>query len=139
MVKEHTANAKARYDRKRPVISVRVTYSQKRKIEEMAKVTGKSVGRLMREGLKLEQKELAEAYRRGFERGRQKERDACLVRIPCVCGHYFPVVGRERIRVAEDVLATYGNWYHSSCRPEEVPVEDCRLFKGSPRKKKMGR
>ena len=139
MVKEHTVNAKVRYDRKRPVISVRVTHSQKRKVEEMAIATGKSVGRLMREGLKLEQKELAEAYRRGFESGRQEARDECLVRIPCVCGHYFPVVGEERIRVAEDILATYGNWYHSSCRPEGVPTEDCRLFKDGPRKKEKGR
>ena len=139
MVKEHAGNAKTRYDRKRPVISVRVTNSQKRKIEEMARTTGKSVGRLMREGLRLEQKDLAEAYKRGFEKGCEKARDKCLVRVPCICGHNFPVVGKERVRVAEDALATYGNWYHSGCRPEEVPVEDCRLFKDSPRKKEKGR
>lgn len=121
--------AKNRYDEKRPVISVRVSEAQKSRVEEMARASQTSVGRLVREALTLEVRERRETYKSGYEKGRREAFDECLVTVPCTCGHSFSVIGEERIREVEDLLAVYCNWYHKSCRPEEVPKPECRLFK----------
>lgn len=126
------SSAKERYDCKRPVLSVRVSESQKRQVEEMARTSGKSVGQLVREGLGLELRDWLEAYRHGLARGKEEAREKYAVTVPCICGHSFHVVGEDRVREVEDILAAHCSWYHRSCRPEEVPESDCRLFRDRP-------
>ena len=121
--------AKDRYDGRRPVLSVRVSDAQKKNVEEMARITGKSVGRLVREGLSLEVKDLRKVYKEGYEKGRREAMKDCLVTVPCICGRGFPVVGKERVSKVEKILAINCNWYHRSCRPKNMPKAECKLFK----------
>lgn len=130
---EQRSGAKERYDAKRPVVSVRVSEAQKKKLEEMSRTSGKSVGQLVREGIGLERRDWREAYRRGLDRGREEARERYAVKVPCVCGHSFTVAGQDRIREVEEILAAHSNWYHKDCRPDEVPGSECRLFKSRPR------
>ena len=107
---------------------------QKRKVDEMARTSGKSVGRLVREGLGLQLRDIGKAYQHGYEKGCEETRQKYLVRVPCSCGRLFPVVGEDRIREVEDILMANCSWYHEDCRPEEVAGDDCRLFKNHPKK-----
>ena len=129
MIKERGGNAKERYDKKRPVISVRVTELQKKRVEEKARVTGKSVGRLVREALRLDHKESKRIFRKGFEKGCSETRKKYKVTVQCACGHYFPVEGEDRIHEVEEILAQHCNCYHRECKPEDVRKSECRVIK----------
>ena len=111
------------------MISVRVTESQKRQVEEMARITGKSVGRLVREALKLDHKESKRIFRKGFEKGCGETREKYMVTVQCACGHYFPVKGEGRIHEVEEILAQQCNWYHRECMPKDARESECRIIK----------
>ncbi|MGD9962667.1 MAG: hypothetical protein AB7S97_02035 [Thermoplasmata archaeon] len=129
MTEVRRSGAKGHYDERRPVLSVRLSDEQKKKVEEMARISGTSVGGFVREGLGLEVKERGKAYREGYKKGREEAMRECLVTVMCTCGKGFPVKGEDRVREAEEILARYCNWYHRGCRPPEVPDAECRLFK----------
>lgn len=122
-------SAKKRYDRKRPVVSVRVSMEQLEKLNGLLRSSGLSKGRFIRQalGLQLEKKDLI--YRKGRRDGYREAKEKYTTHFCCKeCGEPIPIIGGDLelwiCHAADRVL----NVYHRDCRPPNLPEDACLLF-----------
>jgi predicted DNA-binding protein len=115
-MRKHVPPSRLRYESKNPVVSIRVPQALKERLETLRIVHGKSVGTLLREALERQEPALAEAVRRGEERGFQQAVDAHAVKFPCKrCGIEILAEG-EGIHAAIRQFLSDEGWHHTDCK-----------------------
>lgn len=121
--------AKERYDRKRPVVSFRVSRKQLAKLEELIRGSGISKGRFVRRALGLELEKKDRIYRKGRRDGYRKAKKRYRVDVLCgMCGG--PILVKDddmKTKVCKAVGRTY-NWFHRDCKPGDCADDECELF-----------
>ena len=65
--KKHVTPAKIKYDKTHPIVSVRVDLELKKKLEEVTKLSDKSVGDILREALKVQAPKVKNAFNKGYK------------------------------------------------------------------------
>jgi len=113
--------AKERYDQKNPIISVRISAKEKKSLTEAARLSGKSINRLIREGVTLEISKSDSSYHRGFADGYKRARDLYGLKIQCEgCGKDEAIKDEDSKSIILDVLAKACGCYHKDC----IPIPD---------------
>ncbi|MFC1983655.1 ribbon-helix-helix domain-containing protein [Chloroflexota bacterium] len=112
MVKrKHQPPAKKRYDDTHPVVSVRVDLPLKQKLEEIKKMSGKSVGDILREAVKVQSLSVKNA----FTLGKNKAKSTYGVSYKCFrCGGTKWVETLEERKAAAQYMRDNG-WGHRNC------------------------
>lgn len=122
--------AKKRYDRKKPVVSFRVSREQLEKLNGLIRGSGMTRGRFLRGALDLQLEKKDRIYRKGYREGFGKAKEKYTTHICCKgCGDPIPMVGGDDMEqllchAADEVL----NVYHKDCRPPNLPEDACLLF-----------
>jgi len=70
--KKHQPPAKIRYDSTHPIISARVDKELKQQLDEIKRMSGKSLGDILREALKVQTPSAKRALTRGKNEGKSK-------------------------------------------------------------------
>jgi hypothetical protein len=110
--------AKERYDRKRPVVSFRVSRDQLEKLDELIKGSGLSRGRFLRRAFGLELEKKDRIRKEGHEEGYFKAKEMYAIHVTCdVCGE--PILLEPFVQAAlnQALKQTY-DLYHKDCRPQ---------------------
>ena len=103
--------AKIRYDKIHPVISIRVNQKLKQKLEEIRETSGKSVGDVLREALKVQSRSTKNAYGKGY----RAAKDLYGVEYKCsVCGGNIWITTSRAKRDVAEYMRDRG-WAHSNC------------------------
>lgn len=127
--KNEDSPAKKRYDRKKPVVSFRISTEQLEKLNYLIKGSGMSKGRFLRGALDLglDKKDLI--HRKGYREGYEEAKQKYTAFVQCKgCGEPIPVIGIDmNLLIAHAVEELY-NWYHKDCRPPVDPNIDFKLF-----------
>lgn len=125
----NVAPAKKRYDRKRPVVSFRVSREQLEKFEELLRGSGLSKGRFLRQALGLQLEKKDRIYRKGRRDGFRKAKEKYKVLVWCnSCGDPILVKDDDMKLKVGNVVAQYLNWYHKDCKPQNMADDECELF-----------
>jgi hypothetical protein len=121
--------AKERYDRKRPVVSFRVSRNQLEKLDALVKGSGMSKGRFLRRAFGLELEKKDEVYRKGHRDGYRKAKEEYSVDVFCNAGDgLIPVRGDDmKIKIRNAISKVY-NVYHRDCKPQNMADDKCELF-----------
>jgi len=124
MAKWRYPPAYRRYQGKHPTISIRVTEEEKGKIDEMARLSGKSKASLVREALlgvvdsRVDELENAqnEGCEEGYDEGFKKARKKYEVWFYCsVCGKKITIFpNSESHKEMVGYMKEHG-WHHASC------------------------
>ncbi len=121
--------AKERYDRKRPVVSFRVSREQLAKLEELIRGSGISKGKFVRRALGLELEKKDEVYRKGHRDGYREAKEEYSVDVFCNAGDGLIVVrGDDFKRKIRNVVAKTYNVYHRDCKPQNMADDRCELL-----------
>jgi len=125
----NVAPAKKRYDRKRPIVSFRVSREQLLKLEELIGGSGISKGKFVRRALGLELEKKHRMYRKGLRDGYRKAKKRYRVDVWCgMCGGLILVKDDGmKTKVCKAVARTY-NWFHKDCKPGDLADDECELF-----------
>jgi len=121
--------AKERYDRKRPVVSFRVSRNQLEKLDALVKGSGMSKGRFLRRAFGLELEKTDEVYRKGRRDGYHKAKEEYSVYVQCqVCAEPLLVKDEDmKVKVGWAVAKAL-NVYHRDCKPQNMADDECELF-----------
>ena len=109
--KKHVSPAKIKYDKTHPIVSVRVDLELKKQIEEVTKLSDKSVGDILREALKVQAPSVKNAYKKGY--GTAKSEYIVLYKCS-VCGGLLGVNTPDAMKAAAKYMEENG-WAHKSC------------------------
>ena len=122
-------SAKERYDRKRPVVSFRVSSGQLEKLDALVRGSGMSKGRFLRRAFGLELEKKDEVYRNGHRDGYRKAKEEYSVDVFCNAGDGLIVVRGDdfKMKIRNVVAKTY-NVYHRDCKPQNMADDKCELF-----------
>ena len=110
MTKRHVPPSRVRYEKKNPVVTFRVPAETRLKIEELRAKTGKSLSRLLQEGLGLVETRTEEAYKRGLRDGQGRFEAPCKY-----CGKPMQLDIKTGEGVREAVLEAFSDWIHDEC------------------------
>ena len=109
--KKHVPPAKIKYDKTHPIVSVRVDLELKKKLGEITKLSGKSVGDILREAVKVQAPSVKNAYDMGYETAKFSYR----VLYKCsICGEVLEVNTPDTRKAAAKYMEENG-WAHTSC------------------------
>ena len=131
--------SRRRYEASHPVVSVRVDVATRRRLDELATKTGRSLGRLLLEGLGQVERDVTDVFERGRNEGLQEGHEEGVsegfmdgygsaveeFRIEFHCSKCHDLIallpGDRATRVALDAVIAQG-WGHTVCpkphRPE---------------------
>lgn len=111
MKKKKQSPSKIKYDKSHPVVSVRVTQTLFNQLKELKDLSGKSLGDILREGLKQQTPSVKNAYQRGYQAGKVRY----AVNYKCsVCGGNI-VVGSENEKKEIAGYMRGDGWGHEDC------------------------
>lgn len=109
--KKHQPPAKIKYDSTHPIVSVRADQKLKEQLDEIKKASGKSVGDILREAVKVQAPSIKEAYTRGWNDATQAYR----VQYKCSeCGGTIFISSPDEIKAVARYMRENG-WAHSEC------------------------
>lgn len=109
--KKHQPPAKIKYDSTHPIVSVRVEQELKQQLDEIKKVSGKSVGDILREALKAQ----APSTKKAFTAGKTNGKYTYGVPFKCsVCGGTMWIVSSNAKKAAAQYMREHG-WAHGDC------------------------
>ena len=109
--KKHISPAKIKYDKTHPIVSVRVDLELKKQLEEVTKLSDKSVGDILREAIKVQAPSVKNAFKKGYLSAKFHYR---VVYKCYVCGKILEVHTPDARRVAAKYMEEHG-WAHTSC------------------------
>jgi hypothetical protein len=108
----HKPPSRIRYERSHPTISVRVSRELHDEIKNLMKITGKSMGDVLREAHDKQMPSAKKAYQAGYDYAK----DLFAVSYPCsVCGAQIALTSKE----AKEAVAQYmkdRGWHHTRCK-----------------------
>jgi len=109
--KVHKPPSKIRYDESHPTVSVRVTRELYDQLKELREESGKSLGDILREALKLQAPSVKKAYQRGYEAAKNE----FAVFYKCsVCGGNLTVTTAKEKEAIAQYMREHG-WRHGKC------------------------
>lgn len=109
--KAHKPPSRMRYELAHPTISVRVTRELYDRLKELKRMSGKTLGDVLREALKRQDPSVKDAYSRGYRDGEVRY----SVRYKCsVCGGNL-VAGSDKEKTAIAQYMREHGWGHSGC------------------------
>ncbi len=109
--KIHQPPAKIKYDKTHPIISIRVDQDLKKMLDDIKKVSGKSVGDILREAVGVQKKSTKKAYDLGFT----KAKWTYAVPYKCsICGGTILITTDTAKKGAAKSMHESG-WKHTSC------------------------
>jgi len=109
--KVHKPPSKIRYDESHPTVSVRVTRELYDQLKELREESGKSLGDILREALKLQAPSVKKAYQRGYEAAKNE----FAIFYKCsVCGGNLTVTSEQAKAAVAQYMREHG-WGHSKC------------------------
>lgn len=109
--KKHQPPAKIKYDKTHPTVSVRVHQELKKQLDEVREKSGKSVGDILREALKIQTPSVKVAYNRGFNVAKKEYG----VWYKCsVCGGNLLINTDKEKKAAAGCMREQG-WAHGDC------------------------
>jgi len=116
-MKKHVSKPPSRikYDSEHPTVSARVTKELRGKLDELQKKSGKSLGDILREALKVQKPMTEKAYASGYEDARRKY---AVVYQCSVCGEDITITSEKAKRAAVAHMMENG-WRHSACGRQE--------------------
>ena len=109
--KKHQPPTKIKYDKTHPIVSVRVDQELKKQLDEIREKSGKSVGDILREALKIQAPSVKAAYDRGFNMAKKEYGVWYKCRI---CGGDLLIHTDEEKKDAARYMREHG-WRHSEC------------------------
>lgn len=109
--KKHIPPAKIKYDQTHPIVSVRVDLELKKQLEEVGKLSDKSVGDILREALKVQAPSVKNAYKKGYGIAKNEYR---VLYICSVCGAPLEISTLREKSAAAKYMKEHG-WAHASC------------------------
>lgn len=122
--KKHQPPSKIRYDNTHPIISIRVDQETKRKLDDLRNMSGKSLGDILREALKIQTASTNNAFIKGENAGKAKYG----VSFKCSgCGGTIWIDNPELKKAATQIMERYG-WGHVECVGMPTKIE----FWGAP-------
>lgn len=109
--KKHQPPAKIRYDSTHPVASVRVDQKLKQQLDVIKRMSGKSVGDILREAVGVQNPSTKNAYALGFSNATKAYR----VQYKCnICGGTALLQSSEEKKAAAQYMREHG-WAHANC------------------------
>lgn len=122
--KKHQPPAKIKYDSTHPVVSIRADQKLKEQLDEIKQTSGKSVGDILREAVKVQAPSTKEAYTRGWNDATRAYRVQYKC---CVCGGTMLLSSSDEKKAVARYMREHG-WAHSKCFRESSLTE----FEGLP-------
>jgi len=117
--KKHQPPSKIRYDNTHPVISIRVDQETKQQLDEIKRMSGKSVGDILREALEVQ----AASTKKAFTRGKNEGKAIYGVSFKCSgCGGTIWIDTPEIKKAATQIMEKYG-WGHAECVGSPSQIE----------------
>lgn len=109
--KTHKPPSKVKYDEAHPTVSVRVTRELYDRLTELREQSGKSLGDILKEALKLQAPSTKKAYQLGYEAAKQE----FAISYKCsVCGGNLTVSSAKEKEAIAGYMREHG-WGHSEC------------------------
>ena len=103
--------SRERYDRLHTTVSARVTQSLYNELMDLRRLTGKSLGDILREALGRQAPSAKNAYRKGYDDAKQKY----AVTFKCSeCGGNIVIESDDVKRAVATYMREHG-WHHQSC------------------------
>jgi len=121
--------SKKRYDRRKPVVSFRVSKEELDKLDKMREGSGLSRGQFLKRTFGLELTKKDDVYRKGHRDGYRKAKEEYSVDVFCNAGDGLIVVRGDdfKMKIRNVVAKTY-NVYHRDCKPQNMADDKCELF-----------
>lgn len=110
--------SQVKYDDRNPVISFRVTQEELERIEEIARLSGKSVGVMVREQLGIYAKDARDksVYQQGYNEGFAEASEQFRIWYHCcICGEKLWLAPDSNAHEAMMELMWTADWAHNSC------------------------
>lgn len=109
--KKHQPPTKIKYDKTHPIVSVRVDQELKKQLDEIREKSGKSVGDILREALKIQAPSTKKAFTAGVTNGKY----TYGVPYKCsVCGGTIWITTPEAKKAAAQYMREH-RWAHGDC------------------------
>ncbi len=112
-MKRHVPPSRIRYEQSHPVVSLRVTVEQKRKLDSIRKKAGQSRATILKEGLGLIEATVGEAYTRGYRDGWGRFETPCKK-----CGKPMKFDIKAEPDAKASLIEAFGTWSHTNCQAE---------------------
>jgi hypothetical protein len=107
----HKLPSRIKYEKSHPTISVRVSRELYDGLKNLMKITGKSMGDVLREALDKQMPSAKKAYQSGYDAGK----DLFAVSYHCyLCGEQMTVWSKEQKEAAAQYMKSHG-WSHTEC------------------------
>ena len=109
--KKYQPPAKTKYDNSHPIISIRLTPDLKKKLEDIKKISDKSVADVLKEAVRLQTPSMRKAYTKGYREAKTKY----AVTYNCsVCGKVI-TMSTQGERKAGAQYMKENRWAHGEC------------------------
>ena len=116
MKKKHQPPSRIKYDKAHPTISVRVNQELYQKLKEMKDTSGKTVGDILREAVKVQ----ARSTKQAFTAGCTSSKRTYGVTYKCsVCGGKLWIDTTEEREAAAQYMQEHG-WRHVTCQQKQT-------------------
>ena len=109
--KKHQPPTKIKYDKKHPIVSIRVTQELKNQLDEIKEMSDKSVGDVLREAVGVQKLSVKSAFMQGYN----KAKKTYGIWYKCsVCGGDILLESDEEQKAAAKYMREHG-WHHGKC------------------------
>ena len=115
MKKKHYPPSRIKYTQEHPTISIRVNRELYDQLKELREQSGKSLGDVLREALKVQVPSVKESYSRGYNKGFKNAEKQYQVNYKCsICGGNLTIATDEEKKAVADYMREHG-WAHGEC------------------------
>ncbi len=109
--KKQPPQAKIKYDKSHPIISIRVSEDLKEQLDEIKEMSGKSIGDILREAVGVQSKSIKNAW----NRSRSLAKREYGVWYKCkYCGGNMLIESDDEKKAVAKYMREHG-WHHGSC------------------------
>ncbi len=107
--------SRRRYEVANPMVSARVPRDVYDRLQEVVKESGKSIADFIREALEVQERNVGEAWDKGWDAGNKLSEGKYRVTFHCaICGAPIEVTSPEAKQAAGQYLREHG-WAHQPC------------------------
>jgi len=113
--KKQVPPSRKRYDQQHPTVSARVPLQIYDQLQELKRLSGKSLADVLKEALGRQKPSTETAYIRGLAIGREEASEMFRVEFPCaICGVICTVQSSQEKEAIASYMVEHG-WAHPSC------------------------
>ena len=112
--KNRTSPSRERYEKKNPVVSIRVPMGLYKELEDFKQKSGLSIAYLLEAGLTNTKPDFDAAHTVGYEKGYEEAFNKYVVHYFCPCGEILTIDTDEEKEAVMDMMSEAG-WGESGC------------------------